>query len=157
MKNLRISIIALVVLLASQVFAQNRKAPDFSLKTFDGKTIALSDYKGKVVLVNFWAVWCPPCLHEMPDLEKLNNKYNAKGLQVLGLTVSSKEKKIPGKIKSTGVSYPVLINADKLVAVYGPFGAIPQSFIIDRKGYIVKQITGALSFKEFEAEIKKLL
>jgi len=134
-----------------------KDAPDFKLTSLDGKEVSFSDYKGKVVLVNFWATWCPPCLAEMPDLNKLYTDYKGKGLQILGLTISSRAKDIPKKVKQSGVTYPILLDAEPVAAKFGGFGAIPQTFIIDKKGKIVHSITGARSYKAFEKLIKPLL
>jgi cytochrome c biogenesis protein CcmG, thiol:disulfide interchange protein DsbE len=156
--NAKIRVYAIILIslfLISPLFA--KKAPDFTFKNLDGKEISLSDYKGKVIMVNFWATWCGPCIHEMPDLEKLYQTYKKDGLQIIGLTVSSKAKQIPIKIKKTGVTYPILLNAESAVASYGGFGSIPHTFIINRAGEIVKVIEGGRSYKDFEAIIKKLL
>ena len=147
------TILLLGIFLVSPIFAKN--APNFTLKDLKGKEVSLADYKGKVVLVNFWATWCGPCIHEMPDLEKLYQTYKNKGFQIIGLTISSKEKQIPAKIEKTGVTYPILVNADAIAGKFGRFNSIPQTFIINRKGEIVSQIQGSQSYKAFEAEIKK--
>ena len=145
----------IMIILLFTLHAQ--KAPDFTFKSLDGEEYSLIDFKGKVIVLNFWATWCGPCVHEMPDLEKLYQNYNEKGLQVLGLTLQSKKKQIPGKIKKTGVTYPILLDAESAVNTYGPFNAVPTTFIINRKGEIVKQIVGARSYKQFENMIKDLL
>lgn len=144
-----------VFMTVSSVLA--KEAPDFTFKSLDGNKISLSDYKGKVVIVNFWATWCGPCIHEMPDLQKLYEKYNKDGLQILGLTVQSREQQIPGLLKRTGVKYPILLDAEPAVEKYGPFNSIPQTYIINRDGEIVEEITGPRSFKQFEKKIKDLL
>ncbi|RMH65436.1 MAG: TlpA family protein disulfide reductase [Calditrichaeota bacterium] len=134
-----------------------KKAPDFTFKSLDGKEVSLSDYKGKVVLVNFWATWCGPCIGEMPDLNKLYQAYKDKGFQILGLAVSSRPNDIPKKVKQTGVTYPILLNAEPAVAKFGGFGAIPQTFIIDQNGTIVHSVTGSRGYEDFEKMIKPLL
>lgn len=144
-----------LILLTNNIQAEI--APDFTFKTLNGDKISLADYKDKVVIVNFWAVWCGPCIHEMPALEKLNNSYKDRGLQVLGLTLQSNIKQIPKKIEQTGVTYPILLDAEAAVADYGPFNSIPTTFIINRKGEIVNTIIGTRSYKQFENMIKDLL
>ncbi|MGD9486537.1 MAG: TlpA family protein disulfide reductase [Calditrichaceae bacterium] len=139
------------------VFASEDKAADFTLKDLSGKEFSLSDYKGKVILINFWATWCGPCLKEMPDLEKLYQNYKAKDFQILGIAVASKEKDIPKKVQSTGVTYPILLGNNQTVSDYGSFSSIPQSFIIDRDGSIVMQITGSWHYEQFEEAVKDLL
>ncbi len=139
------------------IFASEDKAADFTLKDLSGKEFSLSDYKGKVILINFWATWCGPCLKEMPDLEKLYQNYKAKDFQILGIAVASKEKDIPKKVQSTGVTYPILLGNNQTVADYGSFSSIPQSFIIDRDGSIVMQITGSWHYEQFEEAVKDLL
>ncbi len=150
------SLIVLVLFIIGGM-AQAKDAPNFKLKTLDGGEVSFADYKGKVVLVNFWATWCPPCLAEMPDLNQLYVDYKDKGLQILGLTISSRPKDIPKKVKQSGVTYPILLDAEPVAAKFGGFGAIPQTFIIDKKGKIVHSITGARSYKAFEKLIKPLL
>jgi len=157
MKRNIVLYLAAFFLLFTTTFLFAKDAPDFTFKSIDGKEISLSDYKGKVIIVNFWATWCGPCIHEMPSLEKLSQNYKEKGLQVLGLTVQSNANLIPKKITQTGVKYPVLLNAEKAVGLFGYFNTLPQTFIINREGKIVAQIEGARSYEQFEKEIKPLL
>jgi thiol-disulfide isomerase/thioredoxin len=156
--KMKIRLLAIFFLICSiSIYADERKAADFTLKDLSGKEVSLSDYKNKIVLLNFWATWCPPCINEMPDLERIYQNYKDKDVQLLGMTVSSKLSQIPKLVKSTGVTYPILVNADDVVADYGGFNSIPQTFIIDQDGNIVKQITGGRDYDGFEREIKPLL
>jgi thiol-disulfide isomerase/thioredoxin len=148
-------ILILLLLFSTVLFA--KKAPDFTFKDLDGKKVSLSNFKGKVIIINFWATWCGPCIYEMPALEKLFKKYKKDGFQVIGLTIQSNNNQIPQKISQTGVTYPILLDAEDAIGSYGPFNAIPQSYLINKEGEIVKEFVGVRSFTQFEEEVKKLL
>jgi len=133
------------------------KAPDFSLKTTTGKTVKLSDCLGKVVIVNFWASWCPPCRAEIPDFVTVYKNYQDKGLEIIGIAVSSSASQIQKMIQDYGITYPVVISDGKVEAAYGGVTAVPTTFLIDKKGNIVKKHIGALDKKTLEGLIKNLL
>ncbi len=129
--------------------AQEVKAPDFALKDMGGKAVKLSDYKGKVVLVNFWATWCPPCKAEMPDLVKVYELYKKKGFVVLGISLDDEPTKaVPEFLtdfrKDTGVkvTYPILVGDEHIADSYGGIRGIPTTFLIDRKGIVRKKYVG---------------
>lgn len=152
----KIFLLILILILTSGIsFA--KKAADFTFKDLSGKDVSLADFKGKVIILNFWATWCGPCIYEMPDLEKLYQKYHQEGLQVIGLTLQSPKKQVPQKIAQAGVTYPILLDAEEAVESYGPFSSIPQTYIIDRQGEIVAEIIGMQSYSQFEKKIKKYL
>ena len=123
---------------------------DTSVKTLDGKSLKLSDYDNKVVVINIWATWCGPCRLEMPDLVKLNKEYKARGLIVLGLATTYNERDDPEHVKdfvkSQKVDYKILWDdgtlANPLVKSVNGRGVIPQSFVISREGKIVKHFQG---------------
>lgn len=133
-------------------------APDFTLPTADGKTLKLSDFKGKAVIIDFWATWCPPCRKGIPDLIELQNKYGSKGLQIIGVSVDqdTKPEVIPF-IKDKGINYPVVYADNKVVMNYGGIRAIPTSFVIDKQGKIVASYEGLISSLTYENHIKKIL
>ena len=140
-------------------------APDFSLSDLDGNIIQLSDYKGKVVMLNFWGTWCGPCRKEIPDFITLIDKYQDKGLEILGVTLTSGP---PSRIKQfadrMGINYTLLtdINGNEsqmVTSLYGkatgrPINGIPTTFIIDRDGYIVKKYIGPRSENIFYNGLK---
>ena len=133
------------------------KAPDFSLQTPEGKVIKLSDYQGKVVVLNFWATWCPPCRTEIPDFVAVYNSYRKKGLEIIGIAVNSPASQIQKAVRDNKITYPVVISDGKVEASYGGINAVPTTFFIDRKGQIVKKYIGALDKKTLEDMIKGLL
>ncbi len=135
----------------------NRYAANFTLKDTSGKEYSLNDFKGQVVVLNFWATWCVPCLREMPALEQLNLKYRNDGVQVIGIVVVSNKNDIAPKLKKTGITYPILLGSKKTIADYGNFYSIPQTFIIGRDGKILKQFSGSNTFSTLEKEIKAVL
>ena len=133
-------------------------APDFSLPTADGKTLKLSDYKGKAVIIDFWATWCPPCRKGIPDLIELQKKYGSKGLQIIGVSVDQDTKKdVVPFIKDKGINYPVVYADNSIIMKYGGIRAIPTSFVIDKQGRIVASYEGLISPLTYENHIKKIL
>jgi thiol-disulfide isomerase/thioredoxin len=133
-------------------------APDFSLESLDGKTMRLSDLRGKAVLLNFWATWCGPCKIEMPWFVDLQNKYGSQGLQIVGVAMDDASKEDIGKFaKDMGVNYPILIGKESVGDQYGGVPALPESFLIARDGKIVDKIIGLRGKAEIEDAIKKAL
>ena len=133
-------------------------APDFSLETLDGKTTRLSDYRGKAVLLNFWATWCGPCKIEMPWFVEFQNQYAEQGLQIVGVAMDDASKEDIGKFaKDMGVNYPILIGKEAVGDQYGGVPALPETFLIGRDGKIVDKIIGLRGKAEIEDSIKKAL
>lgn len=133
-------------------------APDFNLLTLDGQKVKLSDYRGKAVLLNFWATWCPPCKVEMPWFVDLQKQYAKDGLVVLGVAMDDSEPAQIGKFASElGVNYTVLLGTDKVSDDYGDVQYLPTTFFIGRNGAIVDKLTGLLDRKDIEDDVKKTL
>lgn len=134
------------------------QAPDFSLLTLDGQKVKLSDYRGKAVLLNFWATWCPPCKVEMPWFVDLQKQYGKDGLVILGVAMDDSEPAEIGKFASElGVNYPVLLGTNKVSDDYGDVQYLPTSFFIGRNGAIVDKLTGLLDRKDIENDVQKSL
>jgi thiol-disulfide isomerase/thioredoxin len=135
-----------------------KAAPDFTLTSLEGKNISLTDYRGKAVLLNFWATWCGPCKIEMPWFVELQNQYGAQGLQIVGVAMDDSSKEDIAKfVKDMGVNYPVLIGKEAVGDAYGGVPALPESFFISRDGKIVDRIMGLEGKAEIEDAIKKAL
>lgn len=134
-----------------------KKAPDFTLSNTDGKQVKLSEFRGKIVILNFWATWCPPCREEIPGFVKLQKEYKD-DLVILGISLDtgSKNDVIPF-MKKFKMNYPVLFGTDEVVRDYGNIQSIPTSFIVDQKGNIVNSFIGFRKESVFKAEIEKLL
>src|ERR1700758_3364812 len=128
---------------------KGRPAPEFALQSLDGKTVHLSDFRGKAVLLNFWATWCEPCKIEMPWFVDLQKQYGPEGLQVLGVAMDdASEKDIAQFVKEMGVNYPVLVGKEAVGDEYGGIIHLPTTFYIDRSGKIVEHIEGLHSRHE---------
>ena len=141
-----------------QRLTQSTIAPDFSLESLDGKTLRLSDLRGKAVLLNFWATWCGPCKIEMPWFVDLQNQYGSQGLQIVGVAMDDGSKEEIAKFaKDMGVNYPILIGKESVGDQYGGVPALPESFLIARDGKIVDKIVGLRGKSEIEDSIKKAL
>jgi thiol-disulfide isomerase/thioredoxin len=145
-----------------------KAAPNFTLKDTEGRKVSLDDYKGKAVIVDFWATWCAPCKIEIPWLEQFNKQYAGQGLQILGVSEDNlnldnkaelaKEKQdIANKAKDLGINYPVLIDDANVSTPYGGVDGLPTTFFIDRSGKVVASTVGLVSRDEIEANIKKAL
>jgi thiol-disulfide isomerase/thioredoxin len=138
--------------------AKSTVAPDFSLESLDGKSLRLSDLRGKAVLLNFWATWCGPCKIEMPWFVELQNQYGAQGLQIVGVAMDDASKEdIARFAKDMGVNYPILIGKESIGDQYGGIPALPESFFIGRDGKMVDKIIGLKGKGEIEDAIKKAL
>lgn len=138
---------------------QGKPAPDFSLASLDGKTtLKLSDYKGKAVLLNFWATWCEPCKIEMPWFVELQRQYGPQGLQVLGVAMDDTDPKdISEFAHKMGVNYPIAVGKEAVGDQYGGIPYLPSTFYIDREGKVVDRVYGLVSRSEIEGDIKKAL
>jgi thiol-disulfide isomerase/thioredoxin len=141
---------------------QGKTAPQFTLVDLDGKKVSLADYRGKPVLVNFWATWCGPCKLEMPWFQEFSQKYAAQGLVILGVAADDAGKSvIAGVAKKSGVTYPILLADDKIEQAYGGVDYLPESFYVDRSGKVLLETAGISSEDggkdEIEANIKKLV
>jgi thiol-disulfide isomerase/thioredoxin len=133
-------------------------APDFTLESLDGKPVRLSEFKGKAVLVNFWATWCGPCKIETPWLVDFQNQYGGQGLQIVGVAMDDSGKdEIARFAKDMGMNYPVLLGKEAVGEAYGGVPALPESFFVGRDGKIVDKIMGIEGKAEIETAIKKAL
>ncbi len=134
--------------------------PDFSLPDVDGKMRSISEWDGKVTVVNFWATWCPPCRREIPAFIELQETYENQGLQFIGVAIDSLEK-VQDFIDTMGINYPTLIGENKAIEIsndYGnQFSALPYTAIINRQGNITFVKRGELTREQVEKQIKPLL
>jgi thiol-disulfide isomerase/thioredoxin len=132
-------------------------APDFTLKDVEGNPVSLSDYKGKVVFVNFWATWCPPCRAEIPHFIELVDKYPDDFI-VLGVDLDPRDfSKVPAFVEQQGMNYPVLYDTEGVSNIYGGISSIPTTFVVNRNGKKVDTIVGSRPKAVFEEIIKKWL
>jgi peroxiredoxin len=133
-------------------------APDFALQSLEGKTVHLSDFRGKAVLLNFWATWCQPCKIEMPWFTELQKQYGSEGLQVIGIAMDDASPEDIAKFaKDLGVDYPILIGKEALSEAYGGVPFLPTTFYIGRDGKVVDKVFGLKGKAEIEGSIKKAL
>ncbi len=161
MKRMLSISVVLAVFLFTACGAQSekrQKAPNFSLQTQNGKVVELSKLKGKVVLVNFWATWCPPCRAEIPDFIKVYSTYKSKGFEIVGIALDEEgwSKVIPF-IEKAKMNYPIVLGTAEVVQLYGGIEAIPTTFIVDKNGYIAGRQVGLLSKELLEQKLKSLL
>jgi cytochrome c biogenesis protein CcmG/thiol:disulfide interchange protein DsbE len=133
-------------------------APDFTLKDADGKTVKLSDHKGKVVLLNFWATWCGPCKIEIPWFIEFQKTYKDRGFTVIGVSVDDEGWEIVKPyLADKLVNYPVVVGDETVNTMYGGIESLPTTFVIDKDGKIANTHIGLVSRKEYESDIEQLL
>ena len=136
-------------------------APDFALKDIAGNEVRLSDYRGKVVALNFWATWCGPCKLETPWLVELREQYHKQGFEIIGVSVDSLGEYYPADIsaftKKYKVSYPVVMATKEMVSAFGPVTGLPTTLVIDRQGKIRHRHRGLISFDDLKEKVAPLL
>lgn len=149
MKHFRLLLLACLLLVTVNVAAD-----EFVFKDMQGNVQRLSDYKGKWVLVNFWATWCPPCLEEIPDLVEMHNARKASDFAVIGVAMSSSRESVNSYAKQLEISYPVVLGNDKIAAQIGRIDALPTSFLYDPTGKLVSYQSGMVTREAIEAYIR---
>lgn len=147
---------------------QGKPAPSFALEDVSGKKVLLSSYKGKALLINFWATWCAPCKIETPWLVELRNQYAAQGFEILGISMDDIDRDNPARlsgekrdiarfVEQMKMPYPVLIDGDSISKPYGGLDDLPTTFFVDRSGTVIAAQLGLTSKSEIEANIRKSL
>lgn len=137
---------------------QSRLAPDFELKSLDGRAVKLSDFRGKVVVLNFWATYCAPCRVETPWLIDFYRQYKTQGLEIVGVSMDDGDRQqVSDFVKEMNIDYSILMGNHTVGDAYGGTRFLPQSFLIDREGRIVKSMLGIQSKSDLEENIRQLL
>jgi cytochrome c biogenesis protein CcmG/thiol:disulfide interchange protein DsbE len=143
---------------AAQSEKDRKKAPDFSLKDATGATVKLSEYRGKVVLLNFWATWCGPCQIEIPWFIDFQQQYKDSNFAILGVSLDDDGwKSVKPYVEKKKINYRVMIGTEELSQMYGGVDSLPTTFIIDREGRIAAKHEGLISKSDYLSEIVDLL
>jgi thiol-disulfide isomerase/thioredoxin len=133
-------------------------APDFTLPAVDGSMVSMSSYSGKVILVDFWATWCPPCQEMIPVLSKLHRKYSEKGLVILGVSLDKDGLGVLGTfVHENMIPYKVVMGDNRISKAFGGVATIPTLYMVDREGRLVRKLVGYHSFGDLEEQVKKYL
>ncbi len=134
------------------------EAPDFTLPTLAGDSLRLSDLRGQIVVLNFWATWCAPCIEEIPELIKLHDELNPHGLTVLGVSLDEEG---PDLIKPFtdrfGITYPIPLDDGAVAEAYGGIWALPTTYVIDAEGQIVQRVIGLFPVEEMRPQFREML
>lgn len=133
-------------------------APAWKLRSVNGDLVTSGDFQGKVLLLDFWATWCPPCRKEIPGFVALQKKYGARGLAVVGISLDEGDvRSVKAFINQFGINYPIVMGTQQVAAAFGGMEGVPTTFIMDRRGNIVFKHVGYAPSSVFEDTIKKLL
>ncbi len=133
-------------------------APELVLKDISGKAVKLSDHKGKVVVLNFWATWCGPCRAEIPAFVRLREQYEDRGLEIIGVSLDEDATDVVSEFATEhNINYPILIGTPEAAKAYGPIDQIPTTFIVGRQGRVLGRHLGMMSFERIESAITPLL
>lgn len=152
-----------ILLSASGAVAQgqpdlvHKAAPEFMRADLKGEKIDLKQYRGKVVLLNFWATWCAPCQVELPKFEAWQNEYRADGLQVLAVSMDDGDSAVRRTVRRLHLGYPVMMGDAKLGELYGGVLGLPVTFLIDRDGTVAAKIKGEADLHAMELQVQGLL
>lgn len=150
-----LTLLALATTLNAQV---GKPAPAFSLEDRNGRTVSLESLKGKVIVLNFWATWCPPCRAEIPAFKNAYDKYMSKGVEIVGVSLDQKGwDVIRPFLEKHKIDYPVVLGGAEIARAYGNIRSIPTTFIIDRKGKVVDSHVGAMTEETLVKSFEKLL
>ncbi|MEO5372179.1 MAG: TlpA family protein disulfide reductase [Magnetococcus sp. DMHC-1] len=147
----------------AEAWAEPPRGRDAALETIDGKSLRLADYQGKVVVVNFWATWCPPCLNEIPTLIEFQEKYQQQGLAIIGVDFMDRmdPEKLAKFVARRGINYPIVVGTpaktQELARYLGGVMGLPTTKILDRKGNVVRSLTGELQPDKFRRLLEPLL
>jgi thiol-disulfide isomerase/thioredoxin len=141
----------------AEVSLVHKQAPVFARKDLRGKTVALRAYRGKVVLLNFWATWCGPCLVELPRFAAWQKQYGPDGLQVIAVSMDDGPTPARALVRKLALDFPVVMGDEKLGSMYGGVLGLPVTYLIDRKGKVRGRIEGESDLKVMEGKIQKLL
>jgi len=156
-KSVSVTVLAALVLLVSLAAfaAKEQSAPDFALIDLSGNEITLADLKGKVIFLNFWATWCGPCRHEIPDFIEFYSQYKDKGLEIIGISVDQSERKVKDFMDKYKINYPIVMATNEIMGNYKPGRYIPTTIIINTKGHIVEKKVGLMNMEALEVFFKE--
>ena len=159
-------LVRLLAALAVFAVAQSRSAaagenaqlaPTFTVRALDGKTVKLSDYKGKAVVLDVWATWCGPCRATMPHLNEVQSRFSSQGLIVLGISVDDEEPQAVRRFADRlGVKFRLAMADERMLDLYGPIRSIPTTFFINRRGEVTRRVVGYIDRETLEAYVREL-
>lgn len=152
------SLLTIVLFVAGGFATEPRKAPPLTGATANGAAIDLAALKGKVVVVNFWATWCPPCRAEIPDFISVYGEYKSKGLEIVGVSLDEGGwSDVTPYVQRSKINYPIILGDRRVARTWGGIQAIPTTFIIDKQGNIAVSHVGLMSKAQLLEKIKPLL